>query len=148
LKPLRHLVILVALITAGSVAQRSCIAPALALPQRVAEWSIVGKQSCAKPALAQFQIVHGTSGAQLVCRAEYAGAPEMTLTIYAMPGWPGPTAFGAFQDWQTGQRPPGTVTFYRPGYFGVVESLQADVTTLKRFATAAEATFSRDVKQP
>jgi hypothetical protein len=110
MKRVWHILILGALLSIGSVLW-SRVAPALSLPPTVAHWSIEGSQTCAKPAPVNFPLWPGTSGARLVCRAEYAGSPEMTLTIYVMPDAPRATAFGPFQDWLTGPKQPGKSVF-------------------------------------
>jgi hypothetical protein len=135
-----HILILGAAIAVGSLLW-SRVTPALALPPAVAQWSIEGSQTCAKPASVNFPLWPGTSGARLVCRAEYAGSPEITLTIYAMPDLPRATAFGPFQDWLTGPKQPGKSAFHYRQYLGIVESPDADRNTLERFAAAAEASL-------
>jgi len=120
MKRVWHLFILVAAIAVGSLLW-SRVTPALTLPPTIAQWSIAGAPACTKPASANFQIWPGTSGARLVCRAEYTGSPQMTLTIYAMPDGPGATAFGPFQEWQTGQRKPGIAACQYHAYLGIVE---------------------------
>lgn len=140
MKRIWHILVVAAVIGIGS-ALWSRLTPALTLPRVVAQWSIAGSPSCTKPASANFQIWPGTSGARLVCRAGYTGSPEITLTVYEMPDVPGATAFGPFQEWQTGQRTPGIVAFHYHAYLGIVESPNADEDELDRFAAAAEATF-------
>jgi hypothetical protein len=142
MKRVWHLFILMAAIAIGSLLW-SRVTPALVLPSAVDAWSLARPQHCAKPATADFQIWPGTSGARQVCRAEYAGSPEMTLTVYDMPGGPRATAFGPFQDWLTGPKPPGKLVFHYRDYLGIVESPNADVITLDRFAAAVEATLHR-----
>jgi hypothetical protein len=139
LKRISPILIAAAVIALGALLW-SRITPALTLPATVAQWSIAGTQSCMKPAAANFSLWPGTSESRQVCRAEYTGSPAITLTIYDRPG---PTAFGLFQEWQTGQRQPGKLAFYYRGYFGVVESPSADMNTLDRFAAAAEETLRR-----
>jgi hypothetical protein len=135
LKRFWHLFIAVVAITYFSE-QRSWTTPRLALPSAVDGWNLAGFQNCAKPVPAELRILHGARGARQVCSAEYEGSPEMRLTIYDMPGWPGGTAFGTFQGWQA---KPGTMAFYKGNYFGVVEAPKADIKTLNRFTIAVEA---------
>jgi hypothetical protein len=142
MKRIWHILIVAAVIGIGSVLW-SRLTPVLALPSKVDNWSIASSPSCTKPASANFQIWPGTSGARLVCRAEYTGSPAITLTVYKMPDVPGATAFGPFQQWQTGQRKPGIVAFHYHAYLGIVESPNADEDALNRFAAAAEAAFHR-----
>lgn len=84
-----------------------------------------------------------------MCRAEYAGSPKMVLTLYEMPDEPGATAFGPFQEWQTGQRTQGIAAFHYHDYLGIVESPNADINALNRFAAqfreklAAKLIYSR-----
>jgi len=135
-----HILVFGASIAAGSLLW-SRITPALTLPPTVAQWSIEGSQTCAKPASVNFTLWPGTSGARLVCRAEYAGSPGMTLIVYVMPDVPRATAFGPFQDWLTGPKQPGESAFHYRQYLGIVESPSADGNTLDRFAAAAEASL-------
>lgn len=76
-----------------------------------------------------------------MCHAEYTGSPKVVLTIYEMPNHPGATAFGPFQEWQTGRREPGIVAFHYHAYLGIVESPNADMNALNHFAAAVEATL-------
>ena len=119
--------------------QRSFTTPRLALPQAAAGWRIEAAQECVKGSLsAKFQRWHGTAGARQICRAEYGGSEEMTLTLYDMPGWAGATAFDAVQKWRTRG---GKMAFYKGDIFGVVESRNADKGKLYEFMTAVEATL-------
>jgi hypothetical protein len=139
LKRISHILIAAVVIALGGLVW-SRITPALTLPATVAQWNIASRQTCVKPATAKFPIWPGAAESRQVCRAEYTGSPAITLTIYDRPG---PTAFGLFQEWQTGQKQPGKLAFYYRGYFGVVESSSADMNTLDRFASAAEETLRR-----
>ena len=136
-KRLWHVVILGAAIAVSSE-QRSCAAPSLALPSNAAEWNLAAPQNCVKPTPADLRIWRGTAGARRVCRAEYGNSLEMKLTIFDMPGWPGATAFDAFQKWQT---QPRKMAFYKGRCFGVVESPTADRNPLDRFTIAVEASL-------
>jgi hypothetical protein len=110
----------------------SYVAPSASLPATAAGWILASPQDCAKP---QFRNLRGTGGARRVCRGEYRGSPQMTLTIYDMPEW-GASAFDAWQKWQT---QPGKMSFYKGRYFGVVESSNADRNALNRFTVAIES---------
>lgn len=111
--------------------------PSVQPPSAAAGWKLSAPADCVKPAPAELRVWRGTSGARRVCRAEYAGSPEMRLTLFDMPGWAGATAFDAFQKWPPAQ--PGKVGFFKGRYFGVVESPQADRAALERFTAAVEA---------
>jgi len=123
----------------------SYVAPSASLPAVAAGWTLSSPQDCAKPVPAQLRNQRGTdwrgtewrgtAGARQVCRGEYLGLPQMTLTIYDMREW-GASAFDAWQKWQT---QPGKMSFYKGGYFGVVESPNADMNALNRFAVAIES---------
>ena len=113
----------------------SYVVPSASLPATAAEWTLASPQDCAKPVPAQFRNWRGTTGARRVCRGEYQGSPPMTLTIYDMPQWGG-SAFDAWQKWQTQS---GKMSFYKGGYFGVVESPNADMNALNRFTVAVES---------
>ena len=117
--------------------QRSCAKPGPALPLTVAGWNMASPAQCAKPQQGDLGGWRGTAGARQVCRAHYGGSPEMRLTLYGMPEWPGATAFDAMQNWD---RQPGKMAFYKGRFFGVVESSpEADMATLSRFIIALEA---------
>jgi hypothetical protein len=135
-----HILVLGAAIAVGFLLW-SRVTPALTLPPTVAQWSIEGSQICAKPASVNFPLWPGTSGARLVCRAEYAGSLGITLTAYVMPDVPRATAFCPFQDWLTVPKQPGEAAFHYRQYLGVVESPSADGNTLDRFAAAPEASL-------
>jgi hypothetical protein len=78
----------------------------------------------------------GTAAARQIGRAEYAGQPPMTLSLYDMPGGQGANAFDAAQKF-----PPqaGKMGFFQGNYFGVAESPGADRATLDRFVVALES---------
>jgi hypothetical protein len=123
MKRLWHLIIAMAAIAFFSQL-RSWTTPALTLPPTAADWKREA-QDCAK-------------GARHTCTATYAGSPEITLTIYDMPGWPGPTAFGSFQEWQA---QPGKVAFNKGRYFGIVEAPDGNAEAVHRFIAAIESTL-------
>jgi hypothetical protein len=133
MKRLWHLLIAMAVIAFFSQL-RSWTAPKLTMPPSAADWKLKGSQNCSKSP--DLRIWPGTKGARLACTAKYEGSPEMTLTLYDMQGWPGPTAFGAFQEWQAR---PGVTAFYKGGYFGVVEAPEADGKIMRRFTIAVES---------
>jgi hypothetical protein len=110
--------------------------PSVSPPSTAAGWKLSAPAECVNSVPAELRSWRGTSGARRVCRAEYAGAPAMRLTLFEMPEWPGATAFDAFQKWRPAQ--PGKMGFFRDRYFGVVESPQADRPTLDRFTMAVE----------
>src|SRR5580700_7142300 len=113
----------------------SYVAPSASLPVIAAGWTLAFPQDCEKPVPVEFRNLRGTAGARRVCRGEYRGSPQMTLTIYDMPAW-GESAFDA---WQKSQTQPGKMSFYKGRYFGVVESPNADRNTLNRFTVAIES---------
>lgn len=115
--------------------QPSCATPSFTLSPSVAEWKLRPPQDCLQPVPAELRTWGGTTHARRACRAEYDGSPQMTLTIYYMPGWSGATAFDAFQRWKI---QPGKMAFYKSHYFGVVESPLADRKALDRFTLAVE----------
>jgi hypothetical protein len=137
LKRLAYLGVLGAVIAICSE-QPSCATPIPALSPVAAEWKLASSPVCSRPVPAELRIWGGTTQARRACRAEYGGAPPMSLTIYYMPGWSGATAFDAFQRWQI---QPGKMAFYKGHYFGVVESPQADRNALNRFTVAVESTL-------
>jgi hypothetical protein len=127
--------ILLAAIAIGSELLRLA-APHAGPPPAVAGWKLAAPADCVNSVPAELRSWRGIAGARRVCRAEYAGAPNMRLTLFEMPEWPGATAFDAFQKWRPAQ--PGRMGFLRDRYFGVVESPQADRATLDRFTAAVQ----------
>jgi hypothetical protein len=105
-------------------------------PAAVSEWRLSAPADCGGSVRAETQPWRGTAGARRICRAEYSGPLPMRLTLFAMPGSPGATAFDAFQKCRPGQ--PGRLCFFKGNAFGVIESLQADTATLLRFSVAME----------
>ena len=98
-------------------------------PPPVADgWKLTVPAECVNSVPAELRSWRGISGARRVCRAAYAGSPNMWLTLFEMPQWPGA--------WQPAQ--PGKMGFFRDRYFGVVESPEADRATLDRFTAAME----------
>ena len=135
-----HLLVFVALIFLASEL-RSFTTPRLTLPQSAAGWKMEAVQECVKGALpAKFQLWRGTAGARQICRAEYGGSPEMTLTLYDMPGWSGATAFDALQKWQSRS---DKMAFYKGDIFGVVEAPNAGPGKLHEFIAAVETSLPR-----
>jgi hypothetical protein len=132
-----QIVILAAAIVIGVRVWRRVTPPAPVFPQMAGGWSIVGSKTCAKPAAANFPLWPGTSGARQVCRAEYAGSPPITLTIYNMDEG---SAFGPFQEWETGAKPHGKALFRFRDDLYIEESPNADMNTLQHFAVAVLAT--------
>lgn len=109
--------------------------PRLTLPPAAGDWKIVDSPDCSRSDAKRWP---GTTGARQICTARYGGPSEMTLTLYDLPGWPGPVAFGAFQRWRN---QPGATAFYKGGIFGVVETPDADHDAFERFIIAIEATL-------
>ena len=79
----------------------------------------------------------GTESALKAWHATYEGTPQITLTIFEMPLYPG-GAFDALQKWHP---QPGTMAFFKDRYFGVAESPVADEATLHRFVHAVAASL-------
>ncbi len=113
-----------------------CAAPReVGLPSAVAEWRIKGSAVCYTSVPDHLKILPGVEKAQQTCSAEYAGDPEMTLSVYVMPDEE--SAFALVQNWK--QPSSGKTAFYRGGLFVMVESPLADLKTLGRFGAAVGA---------
>jgi hypothetical protein len=127
-------------IVAGSIAVGSDLwllaTPSASPPAAAGGWKLSARADCSNSLPADPQFWPGTSHARRVCRAEYAGSPSMRLTLFEMPGWPGATAFDAFQKWRPSQ--PGKMAFFKGRYFGVMASPQANRATIDRFVAAVE----------
>ncbi|MBS1874678.1 MAG: hypothetical protein JSU00_15795 [Acidobacteria bacterium] len=93
-----------------------------ALPRQAGSWTLA---SDAQP------VADRAGAARAAWRATYAGAPAMTLTVYAMPTET--SSFDALQKWRATA---GRLAFYKGRYFCIAESTGAGFDELSRFTTA------------